>query len=228
MTTTELSAKSVKELRNIAKEMNITGRWDMNRTQLVYAIERAQLISEAKDLGIETAAILNNDQIKKVIEAERNVTTEEEKTSHKKRGAKKRKIEVYKDGQLIQTIDGLMETFNWVTENKITNVGWVKRSLKTGEETAAGYKYREGVTCSSMLTKQETNEKESNLVFGNLKLINQSSTICYNKDNQSNLKVIIMKQYTADEMLKLIEELPEEEKKKSWTKFMMNTFLAGS
>lgn len=78
-----------------------------------------------------------------------------------------------------------------------------------------------------MLTKQETNEKESNLVFGNLKLINQSSTICYNKDNQSNLKVIIMKQYTADEMLKLIEELPEEEKKKSWTKFMMNTFLAG-
>ncbi|CAF1785510.1 MULTISPECIES: Rho termination factor N-terminal domain-containing protein [Bacillus] len=144
MATTELSVKSVKELRNIAKEMNITGRWDMNRSQLIYAIERTQLISEAKDLGIETAAMLNNDQIKKVIEAERNTMPEEEKTSQKKRGAKKRKIEVYKDGQLIQTIDGLMETFNWVTENKITNVGWVKRSLKTGEETAAGYKYREG------------------------------------------------------------------------------------
>lgn len=43
MTTTELSAKSVKELRNIAKEMNITGRWDMNWTQLVYAIERAPI-----------------------------------------------------------------------------------------------------------------------------------------------------------------------------------------
>lgn len=55
MTATELSTKSVKELRNIAKEMNITGRWDMNRTQLIYAIERAQLISKAKDLGIETA-----------------------------------------------------------------------------------------------------------------------------------------------------------------------------
>lgn len=76
-----------------------------------------------------------------------------------------------------------------------------------------------------MLTNQEINKKESNLVFGNLKLINQSSTICYNKDNQSNLKVIIMKQYTANEMLKLIEELPEEEKKKSWIKFMMNIFL---
>ncbi|CAI6329488.1 Rho termination factor N-terminal domain-containing protein [Bacillus subtilis] len=144
MATTELSVKSVKELRNIAKEMNITGRWDMNRSKLIYAIERTQLISEAKDLGIETAAMLNNDQIKKVIEEERNTMPEEEKTSQKKRGAKKRKIEVYKDGQLIQTIDGLMETFNWVTENKITNVGWVKRSLKTGEETAAGYKYREG------------------------------------------------------------------------------------
>ncbi|QRZ95027.1 Rho termination factor N-terminal domain-containing protein [Bacillus sp. LJBS06] len=144
MATTELSVKSVKELRNIAKEMNITGRWDMNRTQLIYAIERSQLISEAKDLGIKTAAMLNNDQIKKVIEAEKNIMVVEEKPSHKKRGAKKRKIEVYKDGKLIQTIDGLMETFNWVTENKITNVGWVKRSLKTGEETAAGYKYREG------------------------------------------------------------------------------------
>ena len=30
MTTTELSAKSVKELRNIAKEMNIAGRWAIN------------------------------------------------------------------------------------------------------------------------------------------------------------------------------------------------------
>lgn len=78
-----------------------------------------------------------------------------------------------------------------------------------------------------MLTKQETNEKESNLVFRNLKLINQSSTICYNKDNQSNLKVIIMKQYTADEMLKLIEELPEEEKKKVLDKVYDEYFLGG-
>ncbi|PAM75903.1 Rho termination factor N-terminal domain-containing protein, partial [Bacillus subtilis] len=83
MATTELSVKSVKELRNIAKEMNITGRWDMNRSQLIYVIERTQLISEAKDLGIETAAMLNNDQIKKVIEAERNTLPEEEKTSQK-------------------------------------------------------------------------------------------------------------------------------------------------
>lgn len=62
----------------------------------------------------------------------------------KRVGAKKKRINVYKDGKLIKTIDGLMETFKWITENNITNVGWVKRSLKTGEETKAGYKYKEG------------------------------------------------------------------------------------
>lgn len=96
MATTELSVKSVKELRNIAKEMNITGRWDMNRSKLIYAIERTQLISEAKDLGIETAAMLNNDQIKKVIEEERNVTTEEEKLLTKNVGPRREKLKFIK------------------------------------------------------------------------------------------------------------------------------------
>lgn len=96
MTATELSTKSVKELRNIAKEMNITGRWDMNRTQLIYAIERAQLISKAKDLELKPQRMLNNDQIKKVIEAERNTPAEEEKPSHKNVGPRREKLKFIK------------------------------------------------------------------------------------------------------------------------------------
>lgn len=38
MTEKDLSGKTVKELRNLAKENNITGRWDMNKTQLIEAI----------------------------------------------------------------------------------------------------------------------------------------------------------------------------------------------
>lgn len=38
MTEKELTGKTVKELRDSAKEFNITGRWDMNKTQLIEAI----------------------------------------------------------------------------------------------------------------------------------------------------------------------------------------------
>lgn len=35
--------KTVKELRDLAKEMNISGRWDMNKQQLIEAIEAASV-----------------------------------------------------------------------------------------------------------------------------------------------------------------------------------------
>ena len=35
----ELSSKTVKELRELAKEKNISGRWDMTKQQLIDAIE---------------------------------------------------------------------------------------------------------------------------------------------------------------------------------------------
>ncbi|PLR86658.1 hypothetical protein [Bacillus sp. V33-4] len=50
-------------------------------------------------------------------------------TSHKGRT---RTIEVFKDGQLVRTIEGLIETFKWANENAICDQGWVKHSLKTG------------------------------------------------------------------------------------------------
>ncbi|MGG1916074.1 Rho termination factor N-terminal domain-containing protein [Priestia megaterium] len=168
-----LTTMNVKDLRKFAGELNIPGRWDMNKGQLISAIERKLLIEEATKLGIEltyaeTHEELRNliaDQKQKIAEMqemlrrERELIAEEteaekaaeeaqaednEETPKKKKNGRTRVINVFKDGELIETIEGLMQTFNWVTENNITNVGWVKRSLKTGEETNAGYKYKVG------------------------------------------------------------------------------------
>lgn len=54
-----MKEKTVKELREIAKELEIVGRWDMNKTQLIEAIEMAQAVQELNDEDIE----LENDCI---------------------------------------------------------------------------------------------------------------------------------------------------------------------
>ena len=38
MSKTDLQSKTCKELRELAKEMNISGRWDMTKGQLIEAI----------------------------------------------------------------------------------------------------------------------------------------------------------------------------------------------
>ena len=45
----DLKLKTVKQLREIAKQMHISGRWDMNKTQLVEAIIKADLEKESSD-----------------------------------------------------------------------------------------------------------------------------------------------------------------------------------
>lgn len=161
-----LTTMKVKELRKFAGELNIPGRWDMNKGQLISAIERKLLIEEATKLGIELTYAETHEELRSLIAdqkqkikeeqealrkereaqkvAEEAQTESNEETPKKKKNGRTRVINVYKDGELIETIEGLMETFKWVTENHITNVGWVKRSLRTGEETNAGYKYRVG------------------------------------------------------------------------------------
>lgn len=38
----KINEMSVKELREVAKELNIAGRWDMTKAQLVEAIEKIE------------------------------------------------------------------------------------------------------------------------------------------------------------------------------------------
>lgn len=49
-----LREMKVAELRDLAKELGITGRWDMNKTQLIEAIESLQKNNKSSEEGITT------------------------------------------------------------------------------------------------------------------------------------------------------------------------------
>ena len=59
----EMEKKTVKELRDIAKELKIVGRWDMTKAQLISAIEveyASQNLSD-DDIVFETDCIIKED-----------------------------------------------------------------------------------------------------------------------------------------------------------------------
>ena len=133
---------TVKELRSIIKEcgLEIKGGWKMTKNELL-----VNIINELPEEEV-TAEEVEEVEVKEV-EVEEKPEVEEVKTTESKPKTKKgnRKIiEVYKDGELVNTLDSLTETFKWAKENKIANAGWVRNSLKTGQETKAGSKYKEG------------------------------------------------------------------------------------
>ncbi|PHA62847.1 Rho termination factor N-terminal domain-containing protein [Bacillus wiedmannii] len=137
-----LQDMKVKELRDLAGEKNIAGRWDMKKDQLISAIKRVLLLEESTKLGLTIEPGMSNEDIKNLIsEAQRTQEKEEVISSRKGRT---RIINVYKDGQLVETIEGLLNTFKWAAENNISNQGWVKHSLKNNVPTVPGRKFKEG------------------------------------------------------------------------------------
>ena len=133
---------TVKELRSIIKEcgLEITGAWKMTKNELL-----VNIINELPEEEVTTEEV-EEVEVKEV-EVEEKPEVEEVETTeskYKTRKGNKKIIEVYKDGELVNTLDSLTETFKWSKENKIANAGWVRNSLKTGQETKAGSKYKEG------------------------------------------------------------------------------------
>ncbi|PEN61601.1 Rho termination factor N-terminal domain-containing protein [Bacillus wiedmannii] len=137
-----LQDMKVKELRDLAGEKNIAGRWDMKKDQLISAIERVLLLEEATNLGLTIEPAMSNEDIKNLISEAQNSQDKESTTSNRK--GRTRIINVYKDGQLINKIEGLLKTFKWAAENNISNQGWVKHSLKNNVPTVPGRKFKEG------------------------------------------------------------------------------------
>lgn len=133
---------TVKELRSIIKEcgLEIKGAWKMTKNELL-----VNIINELPEEEVTTEEV-EEVEVKEV-EVEEKTEVEEVETTESKsktRKGNKKIIEVYKDGELVNTLDSLTETFKWAKENKIANAGWVRNSLKTGQETKAGSKYKEG------------------------------------------------------------------------------------
>ena len=131
---------TVKELRSIIKEcgLEIKGAWKMTKNEL--------LVNIINELPEEEIAEEENEMEVQEVEVKEDREEEIETTESKPKTKKgnRKIIEVYKDGELVNTLDSLTETFKWSKENKIANAGWVRNSLKTGQETKAGSKYKEG------------------------------------------------------------------------------------
>ena len=197
----------LKDLRDLAGELSIIGRWDMNKQQLIEAINLVK-IDKTKELEEKTKEIVDiyeivEEMVEEIIEdfevTKKERTKEEaiqylvdyiyvgasfiketedgfifsvseedgrkgkvkvfkegdienyevlieptiQKPTTRKHG-RTRTIEVYKDGILISTIEGLLNTFKWASTNNICNTGWIRNSLKTGQETIPGRKFKEG------------------------------------------------------------------------------------
>ena len=131
---------TVKELRSIIKEcgLEVKGAWKMTKNELLVNIinelPEEETVEEENEVEVQ--------EVKVKEDREEEVKTTESKPKTKK--GNRKIIEVYKDGELVNTLDSLTETFKWAKENKIANAGWVRNSLKTGQETKAGSKYKEG------------------------------------------------------------------------------------
>ena len=131
---------TVKELRSIIKEcgLEIKGAWKMTKNELLVNIinelPEEETTEEVKEVEVQEVEVKED--------REEEIETTESKPKTKK--GNRKIIEVYKDGELVNTLDSLTETFKWARENKIANAGWVRNSLKTGQETVAGSKYKEG------------------------------------------------------------------------------------
>lgn len=122
----ELNTMRAEDLRTLAKEFEMRGAWKAKKNEMIEFLEniKAEQIKEAEAAAQAQAEV------------------QSKPASH--RHGRTRKIEVWKDGQLVAEIDGLIETFKWATENNVCNVGWVKHSLKNNIPTTPGRKFKEG------------------------------------------------------------------------------------
>ena len=74
----ELLSKSVKQLRDIAKEYSISGRWNMNKNQLVEAILKAEDVEIDKGAKVEEK-VDSEEVVKECDVKEKEITIDEDK-----------------------------------------------------------------------------------------------------------------------------------------------------
>ena len=68
-----MEKKTVKELREIAKELCIVGRWDMKKNELIEAINKVNQDFDDRNISFETDCIIKSEEVIKP-EGSQNVT----------------------------------------------------------------------------------------------------------------------------------------------------------
>lgn len=136
-----LESKTCKELRKIATELEITGRWDMTKPQLIDAILRANSAEcseheETADTNLQSA----NDECK-IDNRENNVEAEDKVENESANVAKvnmEQKIS-YIENINIGTIVAFRLSNGKVKSAKVTNKSTKNRKLKLETEYGAEY-----------------------------------------------------------------------------------------
>lgn len=95
----DLSKKTCKELREIAKELNITGRWSMTKSELIEAINDCNNYSDAS-ITFETDCVSSGNEIQDVV-------------------AKKTTIDYLKEAQPGTLIAFMRRSYNSVMSGKL-------------------------------------------------------------------------------------------------------------
>lgn len=131
---------TVKELREVAKNLNISGRWDMTKAQLIEAITRAE--GEKANVGGITKVVDNNVNEsateEKVIDNENHVEAETNKE------IPANKVNVEQKQKYLNNIQiGTIVAFK-LSDNKAKSAKVIKKSTKNRKlqvETSYGAQY---------------------------------------------------------------------------------------
>lgn len=133
MTRTELAGKTCKELRELAKQYNISGRWDMTKEQLIDAILGAMNVEDNEETNVSA-----KDEEK--IEADQcvDVVVKDEKKAADTEIDMKQKMPYIENAE-IGTLVAFRLSSGKVKSAKITKKSTKNRKLKLETEYGAEY-----------------------------------------------------------------------------------------
>ena len=135
MSKENLQNKTCKELRELAKELNISGRWDMTKDQLIDAILRAEVVENTNENESESA----KDECK--IDNQENVVEVEDKVEKKSANVN---VDMAQKMPYIENVEiGTLVAFRLsngrVKSAKVTRKSTKNRKLKLETDYGAEY-----------------------------------------------------------------------------------------
>ena len=134
-----LQDKTVKELRNIAKEFDIVGRWDMTKEQLISAINNATISSDKSNESIEVKTAKDQQIEKNEIETAKNKVVDVKigEVNHETNVKKKENVDPFRISPYIEKIqEGMIIAFRVdkdpkkIKSAKVLRKSTAKRRLK--------------------------------------------------------------------------------------------------
>lgn len=144
-----LQEMKVKELLEIAKELKITGRYDMKKGELIEAIQAAQTVEETEVKVTEQNESDSNGETQ--VENTEQIEEEVKPKPVKEIKSNKRPLILYNESdEVVQRFESQKECTVWCLENQISNQGWISVAIREGRQI---YRTKEGKATRSQKNK---------------------------------------------------------------------------